>query len=151
MMLLDQALAVACSDTELNALALTLIMATSVKGMARNEKYEAAELRYLSALMSYEKACIPLSVKPSLRNILLLLEQDHLVSTEPALKDVWREEDVVFRNAILRSLGMRLTEVCEAESKSAYLAGDITNHIKVKKNLDVNSLKGVMKLTTELN
>lgn len=103
----DQALLIASSNTDLEALARSLILLTTSSNQKRQESMESAEINCLVALMSHEKNNE--NKKPSFKNILSLLDKTDL---EPVLAEVWHDSaDQAFRKAILGSLSMRLIQI----------------------------------------
>ncbi len=109
----NKALLQANNEAELNALALVIIVATNPKGGKPQPKdKEAAELKYLVALMAYEKKNAVGHSKPSFDNIMKLLYQN-IDAAEPALKAVWSNDDADFRKSIFGSLTYRVIELCE--------------------------------------
>lgn len=105
----DQALLIASSDADLDALAQTIVMATTSRRENRQEKLEAAEIKCLLALMAHEKNTTKPDLKPSFANILALLDNADLDSV---LQGSWTaNEDKTFRQSILSSLSMRLIEI----------------------------------------
>ncbi len=105
----DQALLIASSDADLNALAQTIVMATTSRRENRQENLEAAEIKCLLALMAHEKSATKPDLKPSFTNILALFDKPAIDSV---LQESWTaNEDKAFRQSILGSLSMRLSEV----------------------------------------
>ena len=108
----DKALLIAKTEAELGALALVVILATSSNREKRKDSWQAAEIGYLTALMSHEKK----SADPKFDNIRALLMQDAAV-VEPVLKEVWSSHDEAFRKSIVNSLSMRVIELCEYQDR----------------------------------
>lgn len=109
----DKALLIANTESELNSLALVIILATSTIREKRKEPWQAAEMSYLAALMTNEKK----SVEPKFENIRALLMRD-AAAVEPMLKEVWGSHDEAFQKSILNSLSMRVIELCEYQGRA---------------------------------
>ena len=108
MSFLNQALLIAGSDAELHALAQTILLATSSENVARQQKWETVEARYLVALMAHEKQ----NAKPKFENIELLLCNKDSQVIAPVLEEVWANDSEAVRKPALNSLIMRIIELC---------------------------------------